>query len=134
MTLEAWIAKYEDKAQEAYDLHAPFKLLFYPQRGFAQIHVGETALLVWQMCGAAQWWFAELQRYAKENHRACVAAFVRRPILPYLRTFGFRVVRTENIDGNQRYHAIDKVGRKAVATYCRQDGEVEIYIVRCEVK
>lgn len=129
-TIAQWIDLYEKKTGDKFERKEPFELVYFPKYGFCQIHVGKTSLLVWQMCGNAKWWFHYLQDAARKNKRKYITAFVRRPIKPYLRTFGFKIIYEDRIC----ILAVDKQKREAIAKLRGNDKGTNIYTIRCEVK
>lgn len=133
--IEDWIKKYETKTGDAFERKASFELLYIPERGFAEIKVGDSALFVWQLCGDGRWWFKTLMDTAKRLRLKYLTALVVRKVEPFIRIFGYRVKSIiEAANGTKRYCGADSSGRKVTATTAlNEDGSYAHAIITWEV-
>lgn len=126
--IEDWIKKYETKTEDAFERKASFELLYIPERGFAEIKVGESALFVWQLCGDGRWWFERLSEICGRHGLRHISAFTCRAPRPFMRIFGYGDI--ECVDGKFVGRKGDKVCT-ATPVACG-DGK-GMYIVTWEV-
>ena len=136
-TLEECISLYEKKTGEAFQNKEGFRLFFLPERGFCQMRIDGELLMLSQLCGDGHFWVDHSRLLASVVGCKAIGTFaVRKNIEAFIRLWGYRVYRTEELpDGLKRYFGIHKDGTKGqVSPYGkRADGSV-VYMVTREVK
>ena len=137
MELQGWIEKYEKKTGEKFEHQKGYKLFFLPKRGFCQMRMDGELLILGQVCGDGRFWVDHSRLLASVVGCKAIGTFaVRKNIEAFIRLWGYRVYRTEELpDGLKRYFGIHKDGTKGqVSPYGeRADGSV-VYMVTWEVK
>ena len=137
MELQGWIEKYEKKTGEKFEPQKGYKLFFLPKRGFCQMRMDGELLILGQVCGDGRFWVDHSRLLASVVGCKAIGTFaVRKNIEAFIRLWGYRVYRTEELpDGLKRYFGIHKDGTKGqVSPYGeRADGSV-VYMVTWEVK
>ena len=111
-TMDEWKQLYEQKSGEAFQQEEGFRLFFLPERGFCQMRVEGELLIVRQVCGDGQFWFDHSELLAAVvGCKAVGTLALRKNILAYIRHWGYRVDRTEELsDGLKRYYCTRKDG------------------------
>ena len=136
MTIEEYIELYEKKAGEKFEPQEGYKLFFLPERGFCQMRVDGELLIVRQVCGDGQFWFDHSELLASiVGCKAVGTLALRKNILAYIRHWGYRIDRAEDLPGGlKRYYCTRKDGTFGqVSPYGqRADGSV-IYMATREV-
>jgi hypothetical protein len=120
MTLEEWIAFYNRK--NPHDPFVPtegFDLYFREDKGFCEVRMTENTAMIAQLAGDARFFKDHVDEVARllgvhEGGTCCV----RRQIRAYIRLFGYRVERVEELgDGKRRYHCTHKeTGKKGLVS------------------
>lgn len=130
--LTEWVRIYEEKTGDTAALPKGFRLFYLAERGFAMLMADPESriMFVWQVCGDGKFWrdFAELQCAAADLDYICTIC--TREILPYIRGFGWKIVRQEERDGKRRFSCRDSVGRKVLITHMclKDDGRPQYYV------
>lgn len=99
-TIEEYIDIYEKKMGEKHTVPQGVKQYFLPDRGYAQIAMfkKDTAMLndsvvVWELCGDAKFWHDFAVILCKENNCKYLTTLCTRAILPYIRFWGWKIVK-----------------------------------------
>lgn len=136
MTLEEWIARYNQKSPEAFKPDARYQFYFHPDKGFCEIGFSKDMVIINQLCGDGRFWKKSVDRIGKEVGVHYGGTWCVRPaVRAYIRLFGYRVVEVEHLsDGTKRYHCLDEYGRKGLVSpaFKYESGE-QAYFVTWEV-
>lgn len=132
MTLEEWIKEYEKKTKRKFEPAKGFKLFYFPERGFCEIATNGNMVMAYQLCGDGKFWRRILEFLSISLGYKVAGTICIRHILPYIRFWGFSVVRTEELsDGTKRYFAEDGYGKRATfspAWKFTDNGEYAYYV------
>lgn len=115
-TLAEWIALYNRKTGDEFVPDKRYKLFYFPDKGFCEIHVDTTVqmVVVYQLCGDIHFW-----RYVVEflcqalGYHVC-ATYCIRPIKPYLRLLGVAIESVEYTPLGERYYCREKYTGQAL--------------------
>lgn len=117
-TYEQWCEFYEEKTGERVSLPSGFALYFLEEMGFCQVRPipEDKTLVVYQTVGDGLFWrnFAEV--ICKVNGFDYLQTFVTRRVRPYMRLFGWKIVREWDMEGVKRFLCRDKLGRDVLLT------------------
>ena len=107
MTLVEWIAFYNRK--NPHDPFMPtegFDFFFCPAHGFCEVRFLGDMVILGQLAGDARFFKEKVEEAARRlGIREGGTLCIRREILAYIRLFGYRIVRTEQLpDGTKRYY------------------------------
>lgn len=129
-TLREWIEEYEAKTGDTYLVPDGFALYYLAERGFAIMmpDIKSRIMVVWQVCGDGRFWrdFGELK--GLECGLESIATICTRPIKPYIRAFGWEILKEYEKDGQYRFLCQDQRGRKIIITQ-KTEGEEPQYWV-----
>lgn len=118
-SLRQWINIYEKKTGDKARLPSGFRLIYLADRGFASMRPfpDKKIMVVYQTCGDAKFWrdFAELMSIGMGIE--CICTICVRHIRPYIRGFGWEILKEECIDGQYRFRCQDSTGRLVVITH-----------------
>ncbi len=109
-TLSEWIAIYNKKTGDKFVPDGRYKLFYFPDKGFCEIHVDTDLkmVVVYQLCGDIHFW-----RYLVEflcqalGYHVC-ATYCIRPIKPYLRLLHIDIRQVEYTPIGERYYGEEK--------------------------
>lgn len=120
-SLREWIQVYESKTNDTFEIPKGFTLVYLAERGFASMmpDLEGKIMIVWQTCGDGQFWrdYGELK--GLEYGCECIATICTRPIKPYIRAFGWAILKEYCKDGRYRFLCQDSAGRKVIVTHKR---------------
>ena len=118
MTLDEWIAKYNEKTPEPFKRDERYELFYLPDKGFCEVGRSGDLVIIHQLAGDARFWKKHVTDMArKTGAKVCGTWCVRKAILAYIRLFGYRIYKIEETeDGLKRYYAIDKDDKKGLAS------------------
>ena len=111
MTLPEWIAYYNQKnPQDPFVRNEMFDLFFRADQGFCEVLFLAHMVIFGQTAGNARFFRDCVEEIARALHvKEGGAICIRREIRAYIRLFGYRVLRMEELsDGLKRYHCIHK--------------------------
>jgi len=131
VTLEEWIAKYNEKSPEPFQENTGYALYFEMEKGFCEIGFTKDMVIINQMCGDGRWWKDAVDRIAETAGLHHIGTWATRSVKGYIRRFGYRIYQTENlIDGTKRYFFIDDNNHKGIASpaYRNADGTLTYYL------
>ena len=137
MTKDEWIALYEKKTKSAFKPHPNFQMFFFPERGFCEVAFEPKVQMVmaYQLCGDGKFWKRVLDALAMAAGYEHCGAICIRHIKPYIRFFGFHIVRTELLpDGTCIYYCKDGDGATARCAPAWKEQDGYAYYVTWEVK
>ena len=134
LSLGAWIEIYEKKTNDKVDFPEGYRLLYMAERGFAIIKpdIEGKMMIVYEVCGDARFWRDVCELIGLSMGLECAGTICTRHIKPYIRSFGWEILREECIDGNYRYFCQDSIGRAVIITQrdINQDtGEPTFWVV-----
>ena len=136
-TFEEWTRIYEDKTHNPFRRHAGFTLIFFPERGFCEIAFEQKTQMVmaYQLCGDGRFWRRVLDSLAVMAGYGHCGAICIRHIKPYIRFFGFHVVREEQTKSDAPiYYCENEDGVKARCAPAWKDDSGWAYYVTWDVK
>lgn len=123
-SLEDWIELYEEKTGDKAAWLDGYRLFYMAERGFATMKpdIEGKLMIVHMTCGDGKFWRDYAEMRGLELGLEAVGTICTRPILPYIRSFGWEILRDEEVDGKHRYWCQDSIGRKVICTYmCEGD-------------
>lgn len=135
-SIEYWVELYEKKTHSDFKPHPNFQLLFFPERGFCEVALEPKTkmIMAYQLCGDGHFWKRIIDAIATVAGFKHGGAICVRHIKPYIRFFGFRVVREEALsDGTRVYYCENKQGTKARCAPAWKDEDGYAYYVTWEV-
>ena len=136
MTLGEWIHFYETKTKNPFQPHPNFHLLFLPEYGFCEIALEPSSQMVmaYQLCGDGKFWKRIIDFVASVVGYTHCGAICIRHIKPYIRFFGFHIVKEERLaDGSSIYYCENKEGTKARCAPAWKDENGLAYYVTWEI-
>lgn len=130
-SLKQWIDFYEKKTGDKADLPFGYKLVYLAHRGFIVLHYDSIGKMIvaYEVCGDGTFWRDYCELLASENGAECIASICTRPVLPYIKAFGWEVIKDEVKDGHHRYHCQDAIGRLVILTYMGEGERCSHYYV-----
>lgn len=133
LSLAAWVELYEKKTGEKADFPEGYRLFYLAERGFAVMKPcpEDKMLIMYEVCGDAKFWRDMGEIYCCSMGIDCISTICTRHIKPYIRSFGWRILKEECKDGQYRFLCDDSIGRKVVITHmCTNDvtGEPQYYV------
>lgn len=94
-TKKEWIALYERKTQDKYELPSSFDELFLTNRGFAQYSFNHNAVIVYHTCGDGAFWRDIAEFLAYRINKPLIRTILSRNPYVYLRAFNVIIDKTE---------------------------------------
>lgn len=135
-TLEEWIAFYEQKTGTKFKAEPRCRLVWFPDRGFAEFAVANNMIIIHQLCGDAKFWKQVAEVLAMEHDLHHLGTWCIREIEPYIKFFNAEIEHVEELpDGLKRYHCRFKdTGKAAMCSprFQREDGGIT-YMVTWEI-
>ena len=119
MTLEEWIAKYNEKTPAPFKRNEQYELFFLPDKGFCEVGMTKDMVVIYQLAGDALFWKEKVSDMARKVGIKMGGTWcVRKAILAYIRLFGYRIEATAELsDGLKRYYGIHKkTGKHGLAS------------------
>lgn len=118
-SLKEWIKIYEEKTGDKVQWLDGYRLFYLAERGFATMKpdIEGRLMIVHLTCGDGKFWRDYAEMRGMEMGLTAVGTICTRPILPYIRSFGWEVLADIQKDGKHRYLCQDSIGRKVVCTY-----------------
>lgn len=118
-SLKDWIKLYEEKTGDKAQLLDGYRLFYLAERGFATMKPDFEGrmMVVHETCGDGRFWRDYAEMIGAGLGFTAVGTICTRPILPYIRSFGWEILTDEEKDGKHRYLCQDSIGRKVVCTY-----------------
>lgn len=134
MTLDEWIELYNKKNPlDKYHRDGRYTLFYKPDKGFCEVLIGGDMVVIGQLCGDARYWKDAIDSAAEKagiKHGGTIN--IRDNPVAYLRLFGYKVVKTEDLsDGTVRYQAVHKNTKKkgfASPAFRYKDGKQAFYV------
>lgn len=118
-SLRQWVELYERKTGDKAELPPGFRLTYLAERGFISMKPVPKGkmMFVYQVCGDAKFWrdYAELVSITMGLCRVCTIC--TRHIRPYIRGFGWEILKEECINGQYRFRCQDSTGRLVIITH-----------------
>lgn len=137
MTFDKWKALYEKKTRNKFKFHPSFQFLFFSERGFCEVALEPHTQMVmaYQLCGDGRFWKHVIDSIAIMAGYEHGGAICIRHIKPYIRFFGFHIVKEEQTsDGVPIYYCENAEGEKARCAPAWKDVDGYAYYVTWEVK
>lgn len=135
-TLDEWIKLYEEKTGVPFRPEPRCRLIYFPDRGFAEFAAANNMIIIHQLCGDAKFWKQVAEVLAIEHDLTHLGTWCIREIEPYIRFFNAEIERVEELpDGLKRYHCRFKDTGKPVTCsprFKREDGKIT-YMVTWEI-
>lgn len=124
-TYEEWVMMYEEKTGKKFTRDEKYRLFYFPERGFCEVAVDVDVgiTVIRNLCGDARFWRRVVECIAQSFGIKGCGTYCLRNIRPYIRLFGFTIVRTEERGEYLRYHGVDENGCKGTASPCGMDDE-----------
>lgn len=136
-TFQEWKAWYEDKTHNEFKFHPSFRFIYFPEKGFCEIALEPHTRMVmaYQLCGDGRFWKRVIDSIAMMTEYKHGGAICIRHIKPYIRFFGFHIVKEEQTkDGVPIYYCENAEGEKARCAPAWKDTDGYAYYVTWEVK
>lgn len=106
-----WAQMYKDKTGKEFQRNDAFRMFYFPEKGFCEVGQTEKMVVAYQLCGDGWFWRRLLEFLAKLLGKSHCGTVCIRRIKPYIRFWGFRIVRKElTDDGYERYFCKDEDG------------------------
>ena len=135
-TLKEWIQLYEKKTGTKFEPNPRGTIMFYPERGFAEIGSTKDMVIIGQVSGDAKFWKQTAEVMAKERRITHLGTWCIRNIKAYMKFFGAEIERIEDAgEGYERYHCrLKDTGKPALfsPTAINSAGNV-VYMVTWEI-
>lgn len=126
-----WIALYERKTQDVYELPLNFDELFLPNRGFAQYSFNNNSIIVYHTCGDGSFWRDVAEFLACRISKPLIRTILSRNPYVYLRAFNVVIDKTEWVLKDNykclQIYGYDQEGRLVFVS--QQPNEYELYYV-----
>lgn len=118
-TLEEWIQFYEKKSKEKFEVPKGFIFNWLPTRGFSvmKADVEGKILMIFSTCGDGKFWRDVGEMLALNNGFRCLMTICIRKIEPYIRFWGWKIVKAQEVNGQKRYFCVDDIGRNVLITH-----------------
>ena len=118
-TLEEWIEFYEKKSKEKFEVPEGFIFNWLPTRGFSvmQPDVEGKILMIFSTCGDGRFWRDMAEMLALKSGFRCLMTICIRKIEPYIRFWGWKIEKIQEVKGQKRYFCKDKLGRNVLITH-----------------
>lgn len=119
LSLAAWIDIYEKKTKDKVDLPEGYQLLYMAERGFAVIKPDYESkmMIVYETCGDAKFWRDVCELMCCSNGLEIIATICTRHIRPYMRAFGWKLLKEECVNDQYRFICEDSIGRLIIITH-----------------
>lgn len=119
LSLAAWIEIYEKKTKDKADIPEGYQLLYMAERGFAVIKpdLEGKMMIVYETCGDAKFWRDVCELMCCSMGLEYIATICTRHIKPYIRSFGWEILKEECRNGHYRFICQDSIGRLVVITH-----------------
>ncbi len=135
-TLDEWIALYEKKTGSKFERMPVCKLVYFPDRGFAEFAASKNMIIIHQLCGDAKFWKQVGEVLAMEHGLNHLGTWCIRDIEPYIKFFNAEIENIEELDdGLKRYHCRFKgTGKPALCSphFKTENGNIG-YMVTWEI-
>ena len=118
-TLEEWIQFYEDKSKEKFEVPQGFIFNWLPTRGFSVMKpdVEGKILMIFSTCGDGRFWRDVAEMLALKSGFRCLMTICIRKIEPYIRFWGWKINKVQEVNGQKRYFCVDDMGRNVLITH-----------------
>ena len=118
-TLEEWIQFYEDKSKEKFEVPQGFIFNWLPTRGFSVMKpdVEGKILMIFSTCGDGSFWRDVAEMLALKSGFRCLMTICIRKIEPYIRFWGWKINKVQEVNGQKRYFCVDDMGRNVLITH-----------------
>lgn len=118
-TFEEWMALYKQKTGDYVSVPPGFTLNFLEDRGICVMKPeADTGIFViYDLCGDAKFWRDLAELYCRQNGLKCISTICTRRIRPYIRFWGWKIIKEQHINGQERYICKDKLDRYVVITF-----------------
>lgn len=134
-SLKEWVEIYEQKTGDKAEVPKGFTLFYLAERGFASMKfdVEKKMAIVYQTCGDGKFWrdFAEMK--AVEYGLDCIGTICTRDIKPYIRAFGWQILKEFEVDvSKRRFVCQDSIGREVIVTFkdFNENGDPEYWVTQ----
>lgn len=134
MDLQGWIKLYEKKTGEKFIRKDDFKLLFFPDKGFAEIGISNSlnTVMVHRVCGDLAAWRMIVYSVMQLTGFRKMTAIVIRHIKPFIRLWGATIVDEHDVEYGKAYDITFINGKGKCYPVSNIGGEVQ-YLVMLEV-
>lgn len=135
LSLAAWVDIYEKKTGEKANFPEGYRLFYLAERGFALMKPvpEDKIMIVYEVCGDAKFFRDLAEIYACSMGLEYICTICTRHIKPYIRAFGWRILKEECKNEQCRYICDDSIGRLVVITHmCTNDvtNEPQYYVTQ----
>ncbi len=124
-TIAEWDAFYQKKTGDSPALPPGFARWYVPERGWCQWRIDREGglLLLWAVAGDGKFWRDMARAYAAAEGLRAIGTICTRPVLAYIRLWGWRIERDEVVGGRHRYYCRTQDGRPVLLTYKHTDAD-----------
>ena len=131
-TFSEWVELFERKTGDKYCCPDGYHVYYLPDRGYCQFKVDGNMLLIYGLCGDAKFWRDLAEVFAQDMGLTALGTICTRPPLPYIRFWGWKIVREEENGEFVRYWCKDKEGRRVVLTpkHVEENGDVTYWVTQ----
>jgi hypothetical protein len=135
MDLQGWIKFYEKKTGEKFIRKDDFALLFFPDKGFAEIGVSTSlqTILVHRVCGDLRAWRMVIESFMQFAGYHKMTAIVIRHMKPFIRLWGAKITNEYEAGYGPVYEIEFSNGKGKCYPVSKIGGEPQ-YLVMLEVK
>lgn len=105
MDWQSWIKLYEKKTGEKFVRKEDFKLLFFPDKGFAEIGFSESlqTVMVHRVCGDLNAWRMVIYSIMQLTNCHKMTAIIIRKIKPFIRLWGAKIIDEHDVECGKAY-------------------------------
>lgn len=118
-SFEDWCELYKIKTGDEITVPPGFTVNFLESRGICIMKPDtKTGIFtIFDLCGDAKFWRDLADMYCRQNGLKCISTICTRKIEPYIRFWGWKILKAENINNQKRFICKDHLGRYVVITH-----------------
>ena len=130
-TLVEWIEFYEKKSKETFVRKEGFSLIYFPDKGFAEIGIDmeRQTLLIYRVAGDIKAWWQIIHAIGQFLGFTRYSAVVIRHIKPFLRLCGGTITEEKEVELGTCYNGTPSDGRPFTAYPVHKNGKEHNYLV-----
>lgn len=119
-SLKEWIEIYEAKTGDKAEIPFGYQISYLAERGFCIYKPDKERdiIVVYQTCGDGKFWRDCMELKACVLGINCIGTICTRPIKPYIRAFGWEILKEFEVDvSKRRFICQDSIGREVIITF-----------------